>query len=84
MTMKENKQVTRKDFLKGMGMSLAGVAVVGSVGGLLTACTGTGTASATVETTGSTDKPQWPFKYTKLDPDKVTERAFKGYKEKGG
>lgn len=82
MAMKETKQITRKDFIKGVGVSLAGVAMAGSVGTILTACTNGGTAS--VDSTGSQEKPQWPFKYVKLDPAKVEERAFKGYKEKGG
>ncbi len=76
------KSITRKDFLKRAGMSAAGIAMAGGVGGILTACTNAGTAS--VNSTGTPDKPQWPFKYVKLDPAKVEERAFKGYKEKGG
>lgn len=76
---KEKMQMTRKDFLKKAGISVAGLAMAGSVGALLTGCT-----SAAVDTTGSTEKPQWPFKYVKLDPAKAEERAFKGYKEKGG
>ncbi len=82
MAMNEKKQITRKDFIKGVGVSVAGVAMAGGVGGLLTACTNTGSAS--VDSSGSKEKPQWPFKYKKLDPEKVAERAFKGYKEKGG
>ncbi len=78
----EKKQITRKDFIKGIGVSVAGVAMAGGVGGLLTACTSAGTAS--VDTTGSKEKPQWPFKYVKLDPAKVEERAYNAYKEKGG
>jgi len=76
----EKKQMTRKDFLKGVGASVAGVAMAGGVGALLTGCTTT----AAVDTTGSTEKPQWPFKYVKLDPAKVEARAYTGYKEKGG
>lgn len=75
----EKKQITRKDFLKGVGVSVAGVAMAGGVGALLTGCT-----TAAVNTTGSTETPQWPFKYVKLDPEKVKERAYNAYKEKGG
>jgi len=79
MTMNEKKQITRKDFLKGVGVSVAGVAMAGGVGALLTGCT-----TAAVDTTGSTEKPQWPFKYVKLDPATVEARAYTGYKELGG
>lgn len=75
------KQITRKDFIKGVGVSVAGVAMAGGVGALLTGCT---TSPSTADATGSTEKPQWPFKYVKLDPAKVEARAFQGYKEKGG
>lgn len=76
------KQISRKDFIKGMGVSLAGVAMAGSLGGLLTACTGTG--AATANTASSTEAPAWPYKYKKLDVEKVKERAYNAYKEKGG
>jgi len=76
--MQENKQISRKDFLKGVGKTVAGVAVAGSVGSVLTGCaTNTPTASVT-------EKPVWPFTYQKSDPDKAAEKAYKGYKEKGG
>lgn len=81
MANNEQKQITRKDFLKGVGVSVAGVAMAGGVGALLTGCT---TAPATANAAGSTEKPQWPLKYVKLDPDKVEARAYTGYKEKGG
>ena len=71
-------EMSRKDFLKGVGKTVAGVTVVGTLGSVLTGCT---TPVATVE---ATEKPQWPFPYAKLDPEKVLERGFKGYKEKGG
>jgi hypothetical protein len=73
------KQISRKDFLKKAGMTVAGVAVTGSLAGVLTACSTQTTASA-----DSSQKPEWPFKYKKIDPAVAEERAFKGYKEKGG
>lgn len=76
--MSENKQISRKDFIKGMGVSLAGVAVAGGLGSLLTGCAPTASVSS------STEKPVWPFKYKKLDPAKAEERGFNAYKEKGG
>lgn len=72
------KQISRKDFLKGMGTSLAGVAVVGTMGGLLTGCTAE-TAGSGVE-----GAPEFPFKYVKLDPAKAEEIGYNTYFEKGG
>lgn len=80
MKKKEQKQISRKDFLKGVGASVAGVAVAGSMGGLLTACGG---ASASVDTS-SIEAAEWPLKYVELDPDKVSARAYDAYKNKGG
>lgn len=82
MTMENKKQISRKDFLKGVGVSVAGVAMAGGVGGLLTACANEGSGSASVD--GSVGVPEWPYKYVKLDPEKVKERAFNAYKELGG
>lgn len=76
--MQESKQISRKDFLKGVGRTVAGVAVAGSVGSILTGC------STAAPTASVTERPEWPFKYQKSDPDKAAERAYKGYKEKGG
>lgn len=78
--MSENKQITRKDFLKNMGYTAAGVVAVGSLSGLLTACSSSEPAAG-VDTLQS---PQHPFPYKKLDPAVVEARAFQGYKEKGG
>ena len=75
--MGNNKEISRKDFIKGMGVSLAGVAVAGGLGGMLTGCSAGPVASAE-------SAPAWPMKYEKLDPAKAEERAFTGYKEKGG
>lgn len=72
------KQISRKDFLKGMGTSLAGVAVVGTMGGLLTGC------SAETASAGVDGVPEYPFKYVKLDPAKAEEIGYNTYFEKGG
>jgi hypothetical protein len=76
--MTENKQISRKSFIKGVGVTVAGVAVTGGLSGLLTGC------STPVASADTLQAPAWPFKYKKLDPKVVEERAFKGYKEKGG
>ena len=81
MTVEGKKEITRKEFMKGMSMSLAGVAMAGSVGGLLTACSNA-TGDASVNAGGeSKETPQWPFKYVKLDPEKVEKAGYEGYKE---
>ncbi len=72
------KQITRKSFIKGVGATVAGVAVSGGIGSLLTGC------AAPAASADSSAPPAWPFKYKKLDPAVVEARAFNGYKEKGG
>jgi hypothetical protein len=80
-------KMSRKDFLKGVGKTVAGVTVVGTISTALAGCTA---PAAPAETTAAPaapvapEKPQWPFPYKKVDPDKAAERAFKAYKEKGG
>jgi hypothetical protein len=69
-------EISRKEFLKTAGKTVAGVAVVGALGSVLSGCSTT--------TTAKVDKYQWPLPYKKLDPEKVLARGFKGYKEKGG
>lgn len=69
-------QITRKDFLKKAGMTVASVAVTGT---LLSACSADTTASA-----DTSQAPEWPFTYTKIDPAVAEERAYKAYHEKGG
>lgn len=74
----DQKQISRKDFLKGMGVTIGGIALAGTLGTTLIGCS---TQSTTADTSQT---PQYPFPYKKLDLDVVQERAFKGYKEKGG
>lgn len=76
--MSEFKEITRKDFLKGMGYTAVSLAAVGSLSGLLTGCT---TPTAEVDTTQT---PEWPFKYKKIDPAVVEARAYQSYNDKGG
>lgn len=78
--MLEGKQLTRKDFIKGMGYTAASVVAMGSIGGLLTGCA-TSAPAADVDTSQA---PQHPFPYKKLDAAVVEQRAYQGYKEKGG
>ncbi len=78
--MSENKQLTRKEFLKGMGYTAASVVAVGSLGGLLAGCA----APAQTADVDTSQAPAYPFPYKKLDPAAVEKRAYTGYKERGG
>ncbi len=71
----ETKQLSRKEFLKGAGVTLAGVAMAGTMGSVLSAC------SSPVATA---EAMTWPLPYEKIDPAVAEERAFNAYKEQGG
>lgn len=75
------KTVDRQEFLKTLGRSVAGVALLGGVGTLLTGCSEEQPPAAVVDTTQA---PQWPFAYVGLDADKAAERGFNSYKTDGG
>lgn len=77
--MSEIKLLSRKDFLKKAGITVAGIAVTGTLASALTGCTTQPTASL-----DTSQAPEWPLPYKKLDPEKVEARAFTAYKEKGG
>lgn len=79
-------EMSRKDFLKGVGKAVAGVTVAGAFGSVLTGCSAQEAAAAPAPAAApvAPEKPQWPFPYKKIDADKAAERAFKAYKEKGG
>lgn len=74
--MTQSKEISRKDFMKKMGTSIAGVAVVGGVSGLLTGCT----SSAS----GDIKAPEHPFKYVAIDVEKAKERSYDAYFNQGG
>ena len=73
--MSEQKQISRKEFLKKAGLTVAGVAMSGT---LLTAC------SAPAASLDTNQAPAWPFAWKKIDPAVAEANGFKGYKEKGG
>ena len=60
--MSENKQISRKDFLKGVGVTVAGVALTGTLGSVLTGCAAKPTAAVDLS-----QKPAWPFEYKKVE-----------------
>ena len=72
----EEKQMSRKKFLKGVGTTVAGVAVAGTIGSVLAGCS--------TEASTDVEKAEWPFAYQVMDPAKAEERAYLGYKELGG
>jgi len=72
----ENKNLSRKDFLKGMGTTLAGVTLFGGMGTVL--------ASFNEAEAAEKSDIAYPLPYTRIDPDKAAERAYKYYKEQGG
>lgn len=80
----DNKNVTRKDFLKGMGTTIAGVTLFGGLSSVLTGCSQEEVAMAEAPQTLEPDAVTYPVAYTHIDPDKAAERAYKNYKEKGG
>ena len=75
--MKE-KQITRKNFLKGMGTTIAGVTVLGGMTSILTGC------DEEVQASNDQGEASYPMNYKKVDPDKVADRAYNAYHEQGG
>ncbi|RQD78302.1 MULTISPECIES: twin-arginine translocation signal domain-containing protein [Desulfonatronospira] len=71
----QGTQNSRRSFLKGMGTTMAGVAVAGTMGFASHSLLGAGQASAALS---------GDFPYKKLDKDIAAEMAFKAYMEKGG
>ncbi len=66
---------SRRSFLKGMGTTMAGVAVAGTMGFASHSLLGAGQAGAAIS---------GDFPYKKLDKDIAAEMAFYAYMEKGG
>ncbi|NBG87772.1 hypothetical protein [Isachenkonia alkalipeptolytica] len=80
----EKKNLTRKDFLKGMGTTLAGATLLGGMGSVLAGCSEAEVAEAKESMGLDAKQVEYPVAYTRMDPDKAAERAYKFYKEKGG
>lgn len=68
------EEVSRRDFVKMAGVAIGGIAL-GAVGGysILPA------KETIIETEVPQEVPEHPWTYTKLDVDKVKERAYAGY-----
>ncbi len=72
------KQITRKNFLKGVGTTIAGVTVLGGMTSILTGC------DEEVQASNDQGDASYPLPYKRVDPDQVAKRAYDGYQEKGG
>jgi hypothetical protein len=75
-----SSQLTRRGFLRGLGTSAAGLAVVGYAGCSLQ---NQAAAKPAGDPLAKSSLTKHPFAYAKLDPDKSAERAYKAY-FKGG
>ena len=80
----EKKNMTRTDFLKGMGTTLAGVTLLGGMSSVLTGCSEEEVAEAKEQMGLDAEQVAYPVAYTRIDPDKAAERAYTAYKEQGG
>ena len=80
----ESNNITRKDFLKGMGTAIAGVTLFGGMGSVLMGCSQEEVSMAETPMASNPEPVAYPVAYTHIDPDKAAERAYKNYKEKGG
>lgn len=70
------QEMSRRKFLCGAGVSLAGVALGGGIGALLGYSQQEANAS-------EVPAPSWPAEYQLLDPDEAARRGYDGYKEDG-
>ncbi|WP_102341690.1 C-GCAxxG-C-C family (seleno)protein [Galactobacillus timonensis] len=77
----DEKMISRRDFLKGLGAGVISVAAVGTLAGCSTA-NANAAASATPESTSEAAAPAaptHPFAWHELDKDKVQEIGFDGF-----
>ncbi len=77
---KEEKRLllSRKKFITGTGVSLAGIALLGGAGTLLSGC------APEEPVNNDVAAPSYPFQYVKLDPERVAEIAYESYKAGNG
>jgi hypothetical protein len=90
MTEKKNqeslaqKKMSRADFLKGMGKSVAGITLVGGMSTLLAGCENEAAAPADTNAGTPEGSPEWPFEYVEVDIDKAEQKAYEAYMQQGG
>jgi hypothetical protein len=78
------KKMSRADFLKGMGKSVAGITLVGGMSTLLAGCENEAAAPSDTGVSTPEGAPEWPFEYVEVDIAKAEERAYNAYKTQGG
>jgi hypothetical protein len=79
------EELSRRKFLRGAGTSLAGLALAGGVGLLLPGCSQQPAPPPAQPAAAEPPKaPEWPFTYTKLDPDKALKLAYDSYQDDNG
>ncbi len=78
------KKMSRSDFLKGMGKSVAGITLVGGMSALLAGCEDE--AAPANDTNAGTPQgaPEWPYEYVEVDLEKAQEKAYQAYMTQGG
>lgn len=69
-------RLTRRSFLNGAGIAVAG--------GLVTAAGGSLFAGQEAGASGAPEGPALPWKYTKLDPLEAGKRGYENYLLRGG
>ncbi len=83
MSSGNEKKFSRKQFIKGAGITLAGIALTG--GSLVLAgCNDDAAAPSANNGNSQIEKPSWPFNYVRLDPDKAAQVAYDSYKDGSG
>lgn len=84
--MSEEKMISRRKLLYGAGVSVAGIAMAGTMGALLTGCS---QKAPEVVASPGTDQPQalaapdFPWQYQKMDIDECQAAAYAKYLEAG-
>ena len=85
MSSGNERKFSRKQFMKGAGITLAGIALTG--GSLVLAgCNDDAAAppAGNGNNNSQIEKPSWPFNYVRLDPDKAAQVAYDSYKDGAG
>jgi hypothetical protein len=84
MSEEKVKELSRRKFLHGAGASVAGLALAGTVGMMLSGCTKSeGSAAPPAAAPTEIAVAEWPYTYKKLDPDVAAQKGYDGYKADG-
>jgi hypothetical protein len=88
MSEEKVKELSRRKFLHGAGASVAGFALAGTVGMMLSGCSkseGSAAPPAAPPAVAPAEPAvaEWPYTYKKLDPDVAAQKGYDGYKADG-